>query len=223
MKHPEANELLSDYLVGRLRPGESSGVEQHLAVCAECRDQARIYTLFAESLCPEGSSGEGHPTSHELAAWAVDPVSQRDSIEEHVGECLACEHQAELSRQALAAGDAEPIAERGIFGVFVGKHQGGLALAASLILLVAAWSWTSGRDLQVPSHRTATGSVSGSRIITAVDSILVIGMKIESGSEVVFRAGEVISFGEDFVVGSGATLLVETTGSPDAARQQRRQ
>lgn len=223
MKHPEANELLSDYLTGRLCSGERSEVEEHLTECTECRDQASVYMLFAESLILEGSSGEGHPTSHKLAAWAVDPMSQPDSIEEHLGECSSCKHEAELSRQALAAVGAEPTTDRSSPGVFVAKHQGGLALAASLAVLVAAFLWASGRETELPGHRTATGSVSGSRIITAADSILVIDMEIESGGEVVFRAGEAITFGEDFVVGSGATLLVETTGTFDSARQQRRQ
>lgn len=223
MKHSEANELLSDYLTSRLRPEERSGVEKHLGVCDECREQAGAYLLFAESLSLEDSSGEEHPTSDELAAWVVDPGSQPDAIREHLGECVSCEHETEVSKRALAVVDSESIAEKSNFRVFVTRHQGGVALAASLALLVAGWLWTSGREVELPAHRTATGSVSGNRTITAVDSILATGMVIENGSEVVLRAGDAITFGEDFLVGSGATLLVETTGTFDSAQGQIRQ
>jgi hypothetical protein len=218
MKSPHPSYEHLEELADRNTSGlPAERVRRHVESCRECRTWVDTYRLVAAATGSPVDRGADHPSSKRLADYAVDPGrlgdSERERVNEHLESCRPCRESARLAAEAVSAARWEraspvPLAEtRPLAAHF--------ALAASLVLLVGlAWVLrpepvsTVGTEV-VAAEELSHESLSGSHLIEATGSITADWVTLETGSDVTFRAGEVVVLSDGFAVGSGASFQVE--------------
>jgi anti-sigma factor ChrR (cupin superfamily) len=96
MNEHVTHEQIRRFRAGTLPPGESRGVGNHIASCADCRRVAQsdpslrqTAGRLAQAL---GALDDEHPDGQSIAAFAGNrlPADQRTAIEEHLEECDRC-------------------------------------------------------------------------------------------------------------------------------------
>lgn len=212
MNHRAASELLADLAEHRLETGMRAEVEAHTAGCAACREWLETYRLLGRAGVAQPETQ--HPAAAELAAWvaleAADDLPA-DAMS-HLEECATCRHDLQLLASAIGAARRErPWAK-------TASRRATIAwsVAASLALVVLAAALMRGPRGGASGEVISGVTLSGTRTITA-RSIHASAAQIETGSHVVFRADELVSFGEDFVVAEGATFAAGGTRQAAAA------
>lgn len=217
MNHREASKLLAELEQGRLRPPQREEVERHLEACPACREWLAAYGLLGRALA--GAAAE-HPEAGELAAWAVAGSGESPgSLGEHLAQCPDCRRDAELVGAALAAARGDEQREEADRRRLA-KRRFALASAAAAAALVLAV--LGGTLISRPAPDAAQEQVLSGRTLVGEEtfvgpSIHASGVKIESGSRIVFEAEDLVTFGEGFEVASGASLEIGRVGKVEGA------
>jgi hypothetical protein len=76
-EHLEVRDLLGPYVMGALEPEEQSEVEEHLAECASCREEARDLRLAHERLVDLANATETPP--HDLKSRVMTGRPRRET------------------------------------------------------------------------------------------------------------------------------------------------
>lgn len=146
-------ELLPWLLNGTLEPEERSRVVGHLAGCEACRRE------LAETLVACRAFAQ-HPTTGELVDLVFDrPLADRALVEQHLTACNGCAEQVALLRQArvFEADGVVPLAPPRAAAT-AGRWRA-LAIAASVVAVVAAGGWL--RSARMPLEVTPAATVAG--------------------------------------------------------------
>lgn len=190
-----------------------------------------------------------HPADDLLVRSAVAArllsASERERLAQHLAGCRACREMAAL------AGDALRSARRMESGrgrrPLVFRAAPWLALAALPILALALAFLVRPAGLPEdpavrretvapgaspadrPTVPTGEGvatvageSLAGTRRVEARRAIVATSVTIAPGSEVTFRAGEVVVLGDGFAIAAGAALTIEIAETPPAEAPDRR-
>lgn len=216
MNHREMIEKLPQLVAGRLSPEETSRLERHVAECSDCGEWLDTYHLLAGATGGSAAGAAGsHPSSSELALWAVEGEPGDAATADHLAVCGSCRRELQLTRRALAAG-RHRTGLRAAAARVRGLGTGGrVALAASLLLAVLAGVLLSPSRPGTAEYDLSGRNLAGRQVISVPGSLLAAAVEIESGSDVRLQAGDRIALGDGFVVRSGATLAVETTSHRD--------
>jgi hypothetical protein len=218
MNHDAAIELLIEREHRRLAAEEEALLERHLNQCQSCLDALETYRLLADSLvADEAISGQGHPSSDELARLvvALDSPDQAASgaIRQHVRSCGECSRYLDLC--ATAVGQAKrqkpPVEDRSAKASKSRTTPLRVALAAGIVGAVVGVSLLVD-NTKAPGPLTrsiAKEDLVGSQVILARDSISAGAVKISGGSEITLQAGRVVALGDGFSVDRGASLIVK--------------
>lgn len=214
MDHLEASNLLPQRVSGDLAPNRRKALDEHVAHCEECSTWIATYGFFAEALGdPREASSAEHLSSHELSTLALagdglDPAA-REPCERHLRICSACLEEFELVRSGTFAAREEsepsqnsPSRSRRSFA-----FQAGLAIAATLLLVVGAVFIGKARHLTPGEYSLSGETIGGSRTIQAQQSIFLESTALQPGADVTLQS-QIVAFGDGFSVASGASLRV---------------
>lgn len=230
MNHEQATRLLADFVAERLDREHRALVEAHLASCEDCDSWCRIYRTLADSLATETDlESLEHPSSELIAHFAVFPESlshtEGAGIQNHLESCPDCLRQLQLSQTAVSRARRSVESWREPKGRSESEPSPRpiwlkLAVAAGLCLAVI------GISALVYLRSSSDGAVrelsemrlEGIQTIEADTSITAAQVEVEKGSQITFRAGERVTLGEGFSIGSDASFVVEITST---SRQRR--
>lgn len=233
MRHRDASDLLPRFVGGELNADERAGLEVHLAECDDCRDWVETWNLLVapstESAAVEAAPHRpAHPTSDLLARSAVDrtAVSASDArlLDEHLAHCASCRGEMRLARAALTEAAQPESTDRGWLGRLRESSLTGhrrLALAASVffalftagVLYLARPAVGPEADPALDEVEISEMKIRGTEVFQAPRSLLATAIEVVEGSDVIFRAGEVVALGNGFAVSSEASFTVDTGGS----------
>ena len=218
MRHEEARRHLTALAAGELEEPLRSTVEAHAADCPDCRGWRQTHRAVKRAVAG-GADPSHHPSSAELAAWALDPEGPAAADLAHLESCAGCREDLELGRRAVlearaAAGMEPPAAGRGGSR----RRRARLAIAAACVGAVLV----GGLLLRSPSppraaYRMSNETLTGSRLIAAESSIRADAVEIAQGSNITFEAGDSIALGDGFVVANGATFAAGTSSSKESS------
>lgn len=225
MNHHQATGLLADYGAGRCGGRQLELLEVHLADCSECRDWVGTYRELSAVAAGEPAASAAHADSDDLALYAVDAEQLGDAAQQklrrHLSGCAACRSEFEATRTALARGRqaAESPALTAVRSTFESPYRLGIAASVLLGLLVSVLHVARRADAPVAPPTMVKTILSGERLVEAERSMVVAAVEIDSGSAIVFRAGEMVAFDNGFVVGDDASFSVDVTRPSDRRRR----
>ena len=146
MEHRDAAPLLIDHVRGRLEGESARTMESHVATCAECRGLAETIRRVDHEISAHGAAlFERHPTSDDLARWALAadslPTEILARLGGHVNACPTCRREAELARRAATPSLATALAgrARGLAGEGMGGWLKPALAVAAILLAWPAW------------------------------------------------------------------------------------
>jgi hypothetical protein len=97
----ETEQLLTEYVLGRLPDQQAQAVAQALADDAQLRTLAEFLQWLLPRLAQLARDPSGqHPTGEQLVAWTLDGEDDGDSIASHVRACAECRRLSDLVRGA---------------------------------------------------------------------------------------------------------------------------
>lgn len=205
--HPSSTQLETFASAGI--PGSAdSPMLEHLDRCEDCRCWIDTYQLLSQTL-----GANAHPSSEMLAQYTAHPEllvsSEREQTESHLSFCSVCRAHRDLTAKALAG------ARRPVWPTLSSRWSSSpvrLALAASLLLVLSlAWAL---RPTPVGSKPALSAnllgqSYSGTHLVEAADAITADSVRVETGGDVTFRAGDRVVLNNGFSVENGGSFQVE--------------
>lgn len=235
MEHEVAVGRLPDLVSGALDRKDASAIRRHLSECAACRGWVEAYRLLEQAAGAASSVGQEHPAADVLALCAVRPDEpfepERELLRSHLARCAECREALNALREAVEearpaaapVSAARPRRRRAI-------AWGGLAAALATLgigftLFLQDGPRSRAPHAGEPDNRAAHAPADEGRLKAheelsnlklegqhefSVDrSLLVTHVKVEPGSRVTFRVGEVAAFGDGFQIGNGGAVVVE--------------
>lgn len=216
VNHREAVEAQTTKSLGELPEDELTELREHVASCDECRGWEQDYRLFAEAV----ESTVEHLPAELLARQAVEPqtltATERADVAGHLKVCTDCRRDLALTSEALSASEDDSMAQnssqRRTTATTVSWR---LAVAASLILAIAlGFRMITPQAVEDREERVLfAATLGGTQSVDSSGSITAQATKIESGSDVRFRAAESVALGEGFSIESGANFQIEIDDS----------
>lgn len=220
MNHRWVERRLSEFAAGELPAVLHARVRSHVESCEECRAWLETLAFFRDALGSGGASASpGHPSSAELAEWAVGRRDVPAGAQRHLESCPECHRALTLTRQATRTAGRDESSRRGWVSATERPFLRRLAAAAGIALVLLAGGLLLRRSGPGESnYRVPAGYLVGEQVIDFPGSIEAAGVQIDSGSSISFKARESVVLGEGFVVAQDASLTVEVT-EPPADRQ----
>jgi anti-sigma factor RsiW len=137
-------ELLPWYLTGTLDPDEAAAFRDHLAGCAECREEAEIHEKIRSEIARHGKAFlEDHPSAERLVDAVSGALAAEDeaAVRRHLALCDACAREASWAAGEAVAGSE---AARRVRPVRWGWVAAAAAAVIAVILLLP-WRGSAGR------------------------------------------------------------------------------
>ncbi|MFQ5528597.1 MAG: zf-HC2 domain-containing protein [Thermoanaerobaculia bacterium] len=212
MEHEVASQILPEFVEGELDAGGSAEFESHLESCSECRGWVETYWLLA-AVARQPREESRHLTTDELVdiALAREPDPGRTASTKHLATCLACRREIELVQAAAAEGRAAE--ESRLAGAPLERPRLAaarrLALAASLVLASGAALFVWHERSESSPERLSGAVLSGTMLVESNQAISIDRTEISAGADITVSSSDVVSFGDGFVVDSGASLVVK--------------
>jgi hypothetical protein len=217
LSHEEASRLIASFAAGELDFAQALRMEGHISDCADCQEWMEVYSRLSSMLA---SKPMVHLGSEEIARLAAELPESNEAhahrVRTHLGVCARCAEELNITRNAIRHSrqshgwrDRLRIEWPASLRPAVGWSLASAAVVA--ILLVVPVFLRSDHSL-APGNLQITGRVlSGTQVVEAPGSVLAERSQVGNDSEVTFRAGESVVFGEGFSVASSGRLQVEIT------------
>ena len=235
MDHHEAERYLLDFASGALDRSVRNAVIAHVENCVDCRAWLETYDLFAGRSATD--PGSDHPNSEFLSLCTVCPEEinepENSTLREHLDGCASCQREVKLVREAVQAARPEvPCSTKTVLprpsypwwrlaaAACVAALALGLFFAAETRNPERAGVRFNDSEIAIDERRQRWPGASveeifekelgGTRLIEVEGSLALNRVKIKNGARITILAGDVITIGNGFQVGSLTRVTVGT-------------